>query len=164
MRSDEHRAEAERLIAVARTTEGKKQLGKYGDPSDPVAVTVLAGVHAQLAAVPDEVIDAEVVDEEAEELVDEARTLAGELNVGTVNMSSSEAAGLLQRLANALEERAGTGSGVQINADAFDADPNVVEVPVSALRDLVDRVVGAEPGRYANVLDEVLVTLRGWQR
>jgi hypothetical protein len=157
MRSDEHKAEAERLIAVARTQEDAKALGRRGDPSDPVAVTVLAGVHAQLAAVPDDVIDAEVVDDEATQLVDEAREWIG----STIAGLSSD---LVRRLANALEQRAGHSSGVQINADSFDADPDVVEIPASALRDLTDRVVGAEPGRYASTLDDVLATLRGWQR
>lgn len=160
MRSDEHKAEAERLIAVARTKEGAKAHGREGDPTDPVAATVLAGVHAQLAAAPDDVIDAEVVDEEAEHLVREAREWA----LGRFAAAEPVAAAVFARLANALEERAGHSSGVQINADSFDADPDVVEIPASALRDLTDRVVGAEPGRYASVLDDVLATLRGWQR
>lgn len=163
MRSDEHKAEAERLIAVARTQEDAKALGRKGDPSDPVAVTVLAGVHAQLAAVPDDVIDAEVVDDEAEQLVAEAREWIGAVGEGV------QVASLVRRLSNALEERSGHSSGVQINADSFDADPDVVEIPRSALRDLEQRVIDATPrahvpGPLHDVLIVVLTTLKGWQR
>lgn len=162
MRSDEHKAEAERLIEAARTSEGKKAVGRYGDPSDPLAATALAGVHAQLAQLPDDVVEAEVVDDEAEQLVDEARTLASELVVGTVNMSSSSAADLLRRLANALEERAGQSSGVQINADAFDADSQPIEVEREAIVSTLEIVRSRQS--TAERLAIVDRTLEGWLR
>lgn len=68
MRSGEHKAEAERLLNLARTGEGKQA----DDPGDPVLVLQLAQTHALLAAVPewDDVVDAEVVDDDADLLAD----------------------------------------------------------------------------------------------
>ena len=48
--SSDHKAEAERLIRLARTDEGKLE----DDPRDPVIVLQLAQTHALLATVPDD--------------------------------------------------------------------------------------------------------------
>jgi hypothetical protein len=118
MRSGEHKAEAERLLHLARTDEGKLE----DDPGDPVVVLQLAQTHALIAAIPswtwpEDVVDAEVVDEEAAELALDARTLATSLEAGVVGMSTRDAAARLRRIADGIDARSGH---VGIAPDAAD--------------------------------------------
>lgn len=59
--SSEHKAEAERLLHLARTDEGRRA----DDPTDPVLALQVAQTHALLAAAPDYLVEAMVVDEDA---------------------------------------------------------------------------------------------------
>ena len=139
--SSDHKAEAERLIRLARTDEGKLE----DDPRDPLVMLQLAQTHALLAAAP----NAPTVDAH-ERQRDPAPVLADGAPIP--DLTDLDLTNLLAT--RSLWTAAQWGNLMLIARDTREA----IVLTKQQLLELRTRITDAPAGRYALALDDALGT------